>query len=105
MLIGAELFETIMLVVIRGSTSVSFQTLTACLSSLSWIPEEETASPPQSHHLAKEEQACGQHFQQTTTRNDDGLFIVKLTFKEDATPLGDSFQQAKRRLERERILY
>ena len=54
---------------------------------------------PQSHHFTKEEEACEQHFQQTTTRNEDGLFIVKLPFKEDAIPLGYSFEQAKRRLE------
>ena len=125
MLIGAELYETIMLdarikennnvtyrdslfgwVVIGGSPSVSIQTLTTCLSSLNSIPEEETLMKfweiedlPQSHHFTKEEQACEQHFQLTTTRNEDGLFIVKLPFKEDAIPLGDSFQQAKRRLE------
>ena len=125
MLIGAELYETIMLdarikennnvtyrdslfgwVVIGGSPSVSIQALTTCLSSMSSIPEEETLKKfweiedlPQGHHFTKEEQACEQHFQQTTTRNEDGLFIVKLPFKEDAIPLGDSFQQAKRRLE------
>ena len=90
----------------QGSPSVSIQTLTTCLSSLNSIPEEETLKKfweiedlPQSHHFTKEEQACEQHFQLTTTRNEDGLFIVKLPFKEDAIPLGDSFQQAKRRLE------
>ena len=126
MLIGAEIYETIMLdprikennnvtyghslfgwVVIGGSPSVSIQTLTTCLSSLSSIPEEETLKMfflviedlPQGHRFTREEQACEQHFQQTTTRNEDGLFIVKLPSKEDAIPLGDSFQQAKRRLE------
>ena len=125
MLIRSELFETIMLdarikennnvtyrdslfgwVVIGGPPSVSIQTITTCLSSLSSIPEEETLKKfweiedlPQSHHFTKEEQAREQHFQLTTTRNEDGLFIVKQPFKEDAIPLGDSFQQAKRRLE------
>ena len=124
MLIRAELYETIMLdarikennnvtyrdslfgwVVIGGSPSVSIQTLTTCLSSLSSIPEDETLKKfweiedlSQSHHFTNEEQACEQHFQLTTTWNEDGLFIVKLPFKEDAIPLGDSFQQAKRRL-------
>ena len=93
-------------VVIGGSPSVSIQTLTTCLSSLSSIPEEETLKKfweiedfPQGHHFTKEEQACEQHFQQTTTRNEDGLSIVKLPFIEDAIPLGHFFQQAKRRLE------
>ena len=93
-------------VVIGGSPSVSIQTLTTCLSSLSSIPEEETLKKcweiedlPQGHHFTKEEHACEQHLQQTTTRNEDGLFIVKLPFKEDTIPLGDSFRQAKRRLE------
>ena len=52
---------------------------------------------PQSYHLTKDERACEQHFQQTTTRIEAGLFFVKLPFKEDVIPLGDSFQQAKRR--------
>ena len=112
MLIGAELYETIMLdarikenhnvtnrdssfgwVVIGGSPSVSIETFTTCLSSLSSIPEEETLEKfreiedlPQSHHFTKEEQACEHHFQLTTTRNEDGLFIVKLPFKENAIP-------------------
>ena len=54
---------------------------------------------PQSHLFTKEEQACEQHFQQTTTLKEDGLFIVKLPSKEEPIPLGDSFQQAKLRLE------
>ena len=85
---------------------MSIQSLTTCLSSLSLIPEEETLKKfweiedlPQSHHFTKEEQACEHHFQLTTTRNEVALFIVKLPFKEDAIPLGDTFQQAKRRLE------
>ena len=93
-------------VVIGGSPSVSIQTLTTYLSLLSSIPEKETLKKfwkiedlPQSHPFTKEEQTCEQHFQQTTTRNGDGLLIVKLPFKEDATHLGDSFQQAKCRLE------
>ena len=47
----------------------------------------------------KKEQACEEHFQRTTKRNQDGQFVVKLPFKENATLLGDSFQQAKRRLD------
>ena len=81
-------------------TLVSIQTFTTCLSSFSPFPEEVTLKKfweiedlPQSHHFTKEEQACEQHFQQTTTRNEDGLFIVKLPFKEDAILLDDSFQQ------------
>ena len=88
MLIGVELYETIMLdarikennnvtyrdslfgsVVIGGSPSVSIQTLTTCLSSLSSIPEEETLKNfweiedlPQSHHFTKEEQAANNTF-------------------------------------------
>ena len=120
MLIGAELYETIMLdarieennnvtdrdslfgwVVIGGLSSVSIQTLTTCRSSLCSIPEEETLRKcweiedlPQGNHFTKEEQTCEQHIQQTTTRNENGLFIVKLLFKKDAIPLGDAFHQA-----------
>ena len=54
---------------------------------------------PHSHHFTKEEQASKEHFQRTTKRNQDGLFVVKRQFKEHATPLDDSLQQqAKRRL-------
>ena len=87
MLIEAELYETIMLdvrieennnvtyrdslfgwVVIGGSPSVSIQTFTTCLSSLSSNPEKETLRKfweiedlPQCHHFTKEEQACEQN--------------------------------------------
>ena len=80
---------------------MSIQTFTTCLSSLSPIPEEVTLKQfweiedlPQSHYFTKKEQACEQHFQQTTTRIEDGLFIVKLPFKEDAILLDDYFEQA-----------
>ena len=67
------------------------------------IPEDtlkkfwEIEELPQGRLFTKEEQACEEHLQRTTIRNHDGQFVVKLTFKENATPLGDSFQQAKRR--------
>ena len=35
-----------------------------------------------------------------TKRNQDGQFVVELPFKKNDTPVGDSFQQAKRRLDK-----
>ena len=126
LLIGAELYETVMLdarikeannityreslfgwVVIGGSTSMPIQSLTTCFSSLTFNPEEndplkrfwEIEELPQSHFFTKEEMDCEQHFTRTTKRNEHGQFVVKLPFKENAVPLGDSFQQAKRRLQ------
>ena len=42
--------------------------------------------------------ACEEHFETRTTRDRKGRFIVKLPFKQEITKLGDSFEQAKRRL-------
>ena len=91
-------------VVIGGSPSVPFQLLTTCFISMKLITEAtlkkfwEIEELPHSRHFTKEEQACEEHFQRTTKRNPDGQFVVELPFEETATPLGDSFQQAKRRL-------
>ena len=41
---------------------------------------------------------CKDHFKSTTRRNSEGRFVVKLPFQEYAKPLGDSYQQAKKRL-------
>ena len=80
--------------------------LTTCLSSIKIIPEEDTLKKfweieelPQSRHFTKEEQACDEHYQRMTKRNQEGQFVVKLPFKDNATLLGDSFQQAKCRLD------
>ena len=126
LILGAELYETIMLdarikennditygdslfgwVVIGGSASVPNQSLlTTCFSSMELIPEEDTLKKfweiqklPQSRHFIEEEQACEEHSRRTTKRNQERHFVVKLPFKDNATPLGDSFQQAKRRLD------
>ncbi|XP_047986591.1 uncharacterized protein LOC125226606 isoform X1 [Leguminivora glycinivorella] len=42
-----------------------------------------------------EERACEENFYRTTTRNEDGRFIVTMPLKEDPAVLGDSFQRAK----------
>ena len=53
---------------------------------------------PTATQWTSEEQKCEDHFKSTTRRNSEGRFVVKLPFKEDAKPLGDSYHQAKRRL-------
>ncbi|CAG7727908.1 unnamed protein product, partial [Allacma fusca] len=47
--------------------------------------------------LTKEEQACENHFRQTTTRLEDGSYQTQLPFKEEATPLGNSRYMATKR--------
>ena len=61
-----------------------------------WEIEDIPTSPER--QLSAEEKACEDFFIQTTTRDTEGRYIVKLPFKPDAQPLGDSFSQAKRRL-------
>ena len=46
---------------------------------------------------SKEEKQCEDHFTNTTTRDVDGLFVVKLPFKTDVSQLGDSLSAAERR--------
>ena len=48
---------------------------------------------PQSYHFTKEERACEQHFQQATTRNEDGLLIVKLPFRKTSYPMVTVFSK------------
>ena len=46
---------------------------------------------PNKKSLSKQEQYCEEYFQNTTTRNDDGKFVVKFPFIEDyQNKLGDS---------------
>ena len=45
-----------------------------------------------------EEKRCDDHFNETTRRSPEGRFIVKLPFKNETKALGDSLQQAKKRL-------
>ncbi len=59
-----------------------------------WELEEVPSSPK----LTAEEQACEAHFQQTTTQDEDGRFVVQLPFKDAAPPMRESFLRAKQRL-------
>lgn len=42
-----------------------------------------------------EEKFCLEYFDQTTTRDEDGWFVVKILFKPNKTELGSSYQVAK----------
>ena len=53
---------------------------------------------PATKHLTDEERRCEEHFKSTTRRSPEGRFIVKLPFKNEIGELGDSQQQARRRL-------
>lgn len=44
-----------------------------------------------------EERACEDHFVRTTTRNDDGRFVVSMPLKKTPDALGETFSQAERR--------
>lgn len=44
-----------------------------------------------------EELACEDHFVRTTTRNDEGRFIVSMPLKKSPDTLGETFSQAERR--------
>ena len=58
----------------------------------------EIEEVPATKHLTDEERRCEENFNPTTRRNPEGRFIVKLPFKKDIGELGDSQQQARRRL-------
>lgn len=60
--------------------------------------EVEEVQPPR-RVLSSEEGMCEEHFRQTTTRDDNGRFIVRLPFKEDPESLGCSFTPANRRFQ------
>ena len=57
----------------------------------------ELKKVPDMRHLSFEEKHCEQHFDATTTRKDDGRFIVEMPFKEDCSLLGHSKASAMRR--------
>ena len=50
-----------------------------------------------SKQFTPEEQQCEDFFAQTTSRTADGRYEVDLPFNSDAPPIGESFNQAKRR--------
>jgi hypothetical protein len=59
----------------------------------SWEIEELT-----SHPVSKEDKLCGAHFVRHTSRSADGRFVVRLSVCSDAKRLGNSQEQAERRL-------
>ncbi|XP_058840688.1 uncharacterized protein LOC131696164, partial [Topomyia yanbarensis] len=52
---------------------------------------------PLSTKLSSEEELCEQHYQQTTTRDISGRYVVRLPFRNTPDKLGDSRQQALQR--------
>ncbi|XP_066261302.1 uncharacterized protein [Euwallacea similis] len=61
-----------------------------------WLVEEVDSHSLS--HMTKEERECEEHFVKTTTRDEDGRFIVRLPLKSSVTDLGDSEQTALNRL-------
>ncbi|XP_076382764.1 uncharacterized protein LOC143260624 [Megalopta genalis] len=58
----------------------------------------EMEEGPQSQHLLESEATCEQHFQNTTTRNTEGRYVVALPFNKNKPKLGESDTQALKRL-------
>ena len=58
-----------------------------------WVQEEL----PKKQHLTREQAECERIFQETTTRAEDGRFVVKIPFRNDPPVLGPSRQTAVRR--------
>jgi hypothetical protein len=51
-----------------------------------------------SHPVSKEDKLCEAHFARHTSRSSDGRFLVQLPVRPEAKPLGNSREQAERRL-------
>ena len=62
-----------------------------------WETEEIPFSPENT--WTKEERECSKHYNETTTRQSDGRFVVEMPFKKPTPAFGDSFEQAKQRFE------
>lgn len=60
-----------------------------------WLVEEPCIKKP---ILSKEENLCEEIFQKTTTRDFEGRFVVEIPLKDSPTVLGDSKQNAYKRL-------
>ncbi|XP_026744728.1 uncharacterized protein LOC113506069 isoform X1 [Trichoplusia ni] len=82
------------------SSSISHASNNLCYHShvtpdLTQFWELDTISSKHSHSL--EERMCEQLFAQTTVRNDDGAFVVKMPLKGDPSSLGQSYVNARNR--------
>ena len=58
----------------------------------------EVEQVPQIKHLTSTEFFCENFFEKTTTRNDNGTFVVRLPFNQSKSKIGSSAQMAIRRL-------
>ncbi|XP_078051898.1 uncharacterized protein LOC144478050, partial [Augochlora pura] len=58
----------------------------------------EMEEGPELQHLSESEATCEQHFQNTTTRNTEGRYVVALPFNKSKPDLGESETQALKRL-------
>ncbi|CAK9827469.1 hypothetical protein ANTRET_LOCUS5158 [Anthophora retusa] len=58
----------------------------------------EIEEGPQKQYLSKSEATCEEHFQKTTTRNEQGRYVVALPFNEGKNQLGESRARAEKRL-------
>ena len=82
----------------QTSNSSSLQTCFVSLIENNLQRFWEIKEVPATKHLTDEERRCEEHFNSTTRRSPEGRFIVKLPLKKEIGELGDSQQQARRRL-------
>ena len=81
----------------KGSPIVNhIMTQDDCLQTF-WETEEIPFSPENT--WTKEERECSKHYDETTTRQSDGRFVVEMPFKKPTPAFGDSFKQARLRFE------
>ena len=81
----------------KGSPIVNhIMTQDDCLQNF-WETEEIPFSPENT--WTKEERECSKHYDETTTRQSDGRFVVEMPFKKPTPAFGDSFKQARLRFE------
>lgn len=58
----------------------------------------ESEDIPGTRFLSEQEKECERHFVKNTYRNDSGRYTVRLPFNQHKAELGDSYQNAQRRL-------
>lgn len=79
----------------KGTLSQCFFTQGQLDHDLTRFWEIDSVSPK--HSLSAEERACEESFSLTTTRDDNGRFVVTIPLRQNPYVLGDSFEMAKRR--------
>lgn len=83
-------FSVLCLLLIQECSNLDIQTQMTAFWQLEQVPNTKIYS--------QEEHDCEEIFNQTTRRDNDGIFIVKLPLKSNISDLGESYSIAKCRL-------